>query len=257
VTSRWNTALIWPVVCAAGCLLGGSAGAASPRIKPDDKKADAKTKDEKDKDEKEKDNKALKEAAWKGDAATVLALIKKGADVQWRDPADNGKTPLTKCILLGKLDMVKLLVEHGADINYPDGSNRYPVYFCHAQRDKKKAIEMLEFVLSKGGNKDLNREPGMLVSLCDHEMGPPELIPILVKAGADPNLNFKQKQTNALGAAIQAKKPELRLAYVKALIENKADVNFKDRKGMSPLSWAKKVGDKDVIDLLIKSGAKE
>jgi uncharacterized protein len=213
-------------------------------------------KDDKAPDEKTKNNKALKEAAGKGDVATVLALIKKGADVQWRDTTDNGKTALVKSILFGRLEVVKVLLENGADIHYPDGSNRYPVYFCHPHRDKKKAIELLNFVLSKGGDKDLNREPGMLVSLCDHEMGPPELIPILVKAGADPNLHFKSKQVTPLIAAIQAKKAELRLAYVKVLIENKADVNFKDKKGMSPLQWAKKGGDKEVIDLLEKAGAK-
>ena len=208
-------------------------------------------------DDKTELNKALKEAAGLGKVATVKELIKKGADVQYRDPKDNGKTPLVKSILAGRLDVVKVLLENGADINYPDGSNRYPVYFCHPHRNKEKAVELLKFVLSKGGDKDLNREPGMLVSLCDHEMGPPELIPILVKAGANPNLIFKSKQATPLIAAIQAKKPEMRLGYVKALIENKADANFKDKKGVSPLTWAKKVGDKEVIELLEKAGAKE
>jgi len=97
----------------------------------------------------------------------------------------------------------------------------------------------------------------MLVSLCDHEMGPPELIAILVAAGADPNLNFKSKPVTPLIAAIQAKKPEFRLGYIKALLDNKADVNFKDKKGMSPLKWAKKEGDQEIIELLEKAGAKE
>ena len=213
-------------------------------------------KDAKADDDKTQLNRALKVAAGLGKVDTVKELLKKGADVQWRDPKDNGKTPLVKSILFGRLDVVKVLLENGADINYPDGSNRYPVYFCHPHRDKEKAVELLKFVLSKGGDKDLNREPGMLVSLCDHEMGPPELIPILVGAGANPNLIFKSKQATPLIAAIQAKKPEMRLAYVKALIENKADVNFKDKKGISPLTWAKKVGDKEVIELLEKAGAK-
>jgi len=235
--NAWKILIILSIVC----------GTVQAQEKKEDKPADA----------REMDNKTLKEAAGKGDLATVLAMIKKGADVQWRDPKDNGKTPLVKSILLGKLDVVKVLLENGADINYPDGSNRYPVYFCHPHRDKQKAVELLTFVLSKGGAKDLNREPGMLVSLCDHEMGPPELIPILVEAGANPNLIFKGKAVTPLIAAIQAKKPELRLAYVKALIDNKADVNFKDKKGMSPLQWAKKGGDKDVIELLEMAGAKE
>jgi ankyrin repeat protein len=70
-------------------------------------------------------------------------------------------------------------------------------------------------------------------------------------------MHFKSKEATPLTAAIQAKKPELRAAYVKALIENKADVNFKDKKGMSPLQWAKKVGDKTIIEMLENAGAKE
>lgn len=244
----------WKTMVVCGALWGGAAAsqaqqgatAAAPEKTPDNSE-----------DPKIKDNKALKEAAGKGDVSTVLALIKKGADVQWRDPSDNGKTALVKSILMGKLEVAKVLLDNGADINYPDGSDRYPVYFCHPHRDKEKAIELLKFVLAKGGDKDLNREPGMLVSLCDHEMGPPELIPILIDAGADPNLHFKSKQVTPLIAAIQAKKPELRLAYMKALIDNKADVNFKDKKGVSPLQWAKKIGDKGAIDLLEKAGAKD
>jgi len=207
-------------------------------------------------DEKTQLNRALKEAAGLGKVAEVAELIKKGADVQWRDPKDNGKTPLVKSILFGRLPVVKFLLDHGADIHYPDGSDRYPVYFCHPHREKDKAIELLKYVLSRGGDKDLNREPGMLVSLCDHEMGPPELIPILVEAGANPNLIFKQKQVTPLIAAIQAKHPEFRHGYVKTLIENKADVNFKDKRGVTPLQWAKKIGDQELIDMLEKAGAK-
>jgi uncharacterized protein len=239
----WKNRVALLIVCAV--VLGG--GTARAQVKKDDKPDDEKT----------QMNRELKEAAGLGRLAVVRELIQKGADVQWRDPKDNGKTALVKSILLEKLDVVKVLLENGADINYPDGSGRYPVYFCHPHRDKAKAIEMLKFVLSKGGDRDLNREPGMLVSLCDHEMGPPELIPILVEAGANPNLVFKQKAVTPLIAAIQAKKPEFRLGYVKTLIENKADVNFKDKKGVSPLQWAKKIGDPQVVELLEKAGAKE
>ena len=100
----------------------------------------------------------------------------------------------------------------------------------------------------------------MLVSLCDHGQGSAELIPIIIKAGVSPD-EFKGTVTPLI-AAIQldpkVRRPEIARAYVKALIENKADVNLKDKKEkMSPLQWAKKRGDKEIIEMLENAGAKE
>ena len=53
------------------------------------------------------------------------------------------------------MEVVKVLLENGADINYPDGSGRYPVYFCCISTN----VDMLKFLLSKGGDKDINRGP--------------------------------------------------------------------------------------------------
>jgi ankyrin repeat protein len=100
----------------------------------------------------------------------------------------------------------------------------------------------------------------MLVSLCDHGQGNPEFIPILIKAGVNPNES--KSGVTPLIAAIQLdpkiRKPEIARAYVRALIENKADVNLRDKKEkQSPLQWAKKRGDKEIIEMLEKAGAKE
>jgi uncharacterized protein len=214
-------------------------------------------KDDKADDEKTQLNKALKMAASLGKVEMVKDLLKKGADIQWRDPSDNGKTPLVRAILGDKFEVVKVLLENGADINYPDGSGRYPVYFFCISTN----VEMLKYFLAKGGDKDINRGPfPMLVSLCDHGQGSAEMIPIIIKAGVSPD-EFKGTLTPLI-AAIQldpkVRRPEIARAYVKALIENKADVNLKDKKEkMSPLQWAKRRGDKEIIEMLEKAGAKE
>ena len=199
-------------------------------------------------------NKALKTAASLGKVELVKDLLKQGADIQWRDSADNGKTPLVKAVLGGRLEVVKVLLDNGADINYPDGSGRYPVYFCCIGTN----VELLNFLLAKGGDKDINRGPfPILVSLCDHGQGSAEFIPIMVRAGADPNA-FKGTVTPLI-AAIQldpkVRRPEIARSYVKALTENKADVNLRDkREKMSPLQWAKKRGDAEIVEMLEKAG---
>lgn len=203
-------------------------------------------------------NKALKMAASLGQIDKIKELLRQGADIQWRDKTDNGKTPLTRAVLGGRFEAVKLLIDSGADIHYPDGSGRYPIYFCCIGTN----VELLQYLLDKGGDRDLNRGPfPMLVSLCDHGQASAEFIPILIKAGIDPN-EFKGPVTPLI-ASLQldpkVRKPEVVRAYVKALIENRADVNLRDKgkDKLSPLGWAKKRGDQEVIDMLAKAGAKE
>ncbi|MBS0262902.1 MAG: ankyrin repeat domain-containing protein [Planctomycetes bacterium] len=201
-------------------------------------------------------NRELMKAASSGKVPQVRELLKKGADLEWRDPGDNGKTALTKAVVLDRFAVVKVLIEHGADVNYPDGSGRYPVYFCVITRN----IEMLNYLLERGGKKDVNRGPApMLVSLCDHGQGAAEMIPILIKAGADPNA-FKGPVTPLI-AAIQldpkVRKPEIARSYVKALLANQANVNLKDKKGKSPLAWARQRGDQEIIEMLIQAGAQD
>ena len=208
-------------------------------------------------DEKARIGKALVDAASLGKLEAVKDLLAKGADIHFRDPASNGKTPLTKSVVLGKFEVVKYLIENGADIHHPDGSGRYPVYFCCIGSN----VEMLRYLLAKGGDQDLNRGPfPMLVSLCEHGQASPEFIPILIKAGISPD-EFSQHFTPLIGALRldqKVRKPEVIRAYVKALIENKADVNLRDKKEkMTPLQWAKKLGDQEIIDMLVKAGAKE
>lgn len=214
-------------------------------------------------DPKTKDNRDLVLAAYQGNFPALQALLKKGVDPNWIDPRPFHKTALTAAALSGRLNTVKALVENGADVNLPDNSGRYPVCFAfHSNRDNKdKAIELLQFLLAKGADKSLNNESGrILVYLCSHGVEHPDMIEFLVKAGADPNLRCQAKSMSGwtpLTAAIRHGNPKQRMGLCKALIASKADVNFKDGRGMSPLQWAKKGGDKELIALLEQTGAKE
>ena len=200
-------------------------------------------------DEQLKLNKALKDATQKVDLDTMKDLLKKGADPNWQDPDDNGKTALIRAIFTHKVEVARLLLDNGADIHVPaaSGQKRYPVLYAGVIG----TVEMAEFILSRGGDKDVNKEPGLLGSLCAHGDSPAKMITLMVKAGADPDVLYEKAVP--LIAAIKKGRAD----YVKALIEAKADVNWKDKKGKSVLQYAIDKEDKEIITLLKDAGAKE
>src|SRR5690242_2023414 len=64
-------------------------------------------------DEQTRLNKALVDAAAVGKLETVKELLKQRADIHYRDPSANGKTPLVRAVMSGKLELVKFLLESG------------------------------------------------------------------------------------------------------------------------------------------------
>lgn len=106
--------------------------------------------------------------------ATVLALIKEGADVNYQAPC--GETALTAAVSGGVVPFVKALISAGADVNVREtSSGQTPLMFA-----------------AMNGN---------------HEM-----VRLLLNAGADVNarivLNGQELQENALSAALNNNHPE-------------------------------------------------
>jgi ankyrin repeat protein len=207
---------------------------------------------------------ALCRAAEGGKTAEVLALIKRGAPVDVHGPT-GGKTPLVLAILHRHPDTVRALLEHGADVHYADGSQRFPIYFCHIS-----TVEIMKMILARGGSREVDYYAGAtdkapkgigktcLGSVCAYGQGSPEMIPLLVKAGADPNKKYLYLKSTPLILAIENERKGFNNAvYIKALIDNGADVNLKSDKGVSPLQAARTRNDPAVIELLEKAGAKE
>jgi ankyrin repeat protein len=207
---------------------------------------------------------ALCAAAERGKTAEVLALIKKGAPVNAHGPT-YGKTPLVLAILHRHPETVRALLANGADVHCADGSQRYPMYYCHIS-----TVEIMKMILARGGDREVNYYAGAtdkdprgigktcLGSVCAYGQGAPEMIPLLVKAGADPNKKYLYLKSTPLILAIENERKGFDHAvYVKVLIDNGADVNLRNDKGVSPLQAARKKNDPKVIELLEKAGAKE
>jgi len=136
-------------------------------------------------------NEELLDAVRKGDAPGVEALIVKGASVNasWR----YGETPLFFACDRGFTPVVKVLLEHGAEVNVEDSFDGMTPVTRAADKDRVDIVKML---LARGANAD-----SVLI------MGAEEGKPALVKAALDAGTVKKESLSWALAAAIREKQP--------------------------------------------------
>ncbi|XP_012512958.1 PREDICTED: arf-GAP with coiled-coil, ANK repeat and PH domain-containing protein 3 isoform X3 [Propithecus coquereli] len=67
-------------------------------------------------------------AARTGDLPALVAALAHGAEVNWVDAEDEGKTPLVQAVLGGSLIACEFLLQNGADVNQRDSRGRAPLH---------------------------------------------------------------------------------------------------------------------------------
>ena len=74
----------------------------------------------------QKFNKAFWDACANGDFATVCAEIKKGADINYQN--GDGRTGLMRAAKRDYKDIVRVLLDNGAEVNLEDNKERPPLW---------------------------------------------------------------------------------------------------------------------------------
>jgi hypothetical protein len=94
-------------------------------------------------------------AAFSGQAKSIHALAKQGANLNARAADADGGTPLHWAIKMGRVEMVKALLDAGADINATDARNRTPLDFTAVDpwNAKQQKLEIAKLLESKGARK--------------------------------------------------------------------------------------------------------
>lgn len=67
-------------------------------------------------------------AARTRDLPALAAALAHGAEVNWADAEDEGKTPLVQAVLGGSLIVCEFLLQNGADVNQRDSRGRSPLH---------------------------------------------------------------------------------------------------------------------------------
>lgn len=167
----------------------------------------------------------------KPDALKIL--LEHGADVNVESA--NGLTPLQTASCKGNMEICKILMEAGATVDYE--SLRRAAW--------SKDIELCSLYLEHGNISLENTD--ILTRIYNSNE---DIIRFLLKAGASPNVRDKEGRTPLHDAVDNSK-----IESVKMLLQAGADVNAKDNNGNTPLSIAAEMSCMKLCKLLLEAGA--
>jgi ankyrin repeat protein len=188
----------------------------------------------------------IHELAQKGDLEGVKTLIEQNPElVNARDK--DSRTPLHWACRGVHLEVVKFLVEKGADVNAEDSNKVVPLHSL-AVRNSAKAIELL---LAKGADVDAKDYGGNTALHFAAIYNAADAAVILIKKGADIEIREDYGRTPLLLCARERGGPET----IRIFLEAGADVNARDKFQASPLDLAAWRGKKEVVDILLDKGA--
>jgi hypothetical protein len=148
--------------------------------------------------------------------------IKKGANVNALN--ENSHTPLIRAVINGQKEIVEILLNAGADINYEESLSQGNSLFFAVS---KKMMEIAEILLSHGAKIYSEKFNCMLLAV---QLDSPEIVKALLKHGADPLQKFNYgDEDDATLLMIAAQ--EGSLSVMPLLIEAGVDVNARDSLG--------------------------
>ena len=168
-------------------------------------------------------------------------LADSGIDVNCAAPNQYTSTPLHYASLNGHLEVAKLLLEKGANVNCQDDCKWTPLHYA----SESGHLEVAKLLLEKGANvicQDIRKlTPLHYASMKGHL----EVVKLLLEKGANINSQNSHNDTPLYIAAFTGKKE-----LVKLLLDNGCDINLKDKDGKTAEEIAVSEGYHEIVELI-------
>lgn len=184
---------------------------------------------------------ALHDAVATNDAAALATAIATVSDINERNGDE--ATALFLAAEAGRIDLVKSLIDKGADIETGGSSGRSPLMIAAAEGN----LDIMDLLLSKGADIECSTHKTgwtCLMSAAWYSRG--DAARVLIKKGADIHKRNEDGSTALSIAAGQEGNVEL----VRQLIKLGADFQSADNYGFTPLFRAKQAEEAQTQELL-------
>ena len=216
------------------------------------------------------------ENARQGNLAAVKSFLAAGIDPNVRD--DEGGTALIAAVTGNQGDIVKLLLDKGADVNAKNKNGETALFWAPPMEGAGDVIRLL---LEKGADTNIESSRGITPVMNAASKRQVDVVKILIESGAD--INRKNKENiGALGLAARANSMEIvHLLMTRGVAFSSEDAGevltmaalrgrhdvidfFKGRgvsidtfdgTGNNALIWAIGGGRVDVVEFLLRKGA--
>uniref|UniRef100_A0A674ASL5 Ankyrin 1 n=1 Tax=Salmo trutta TaxID=8032 RepID=A0A674ASL5_SALTR len=157
-----------------------------------------------------------------------------------------GFTPLHVACKYGKVDVVELLLERGANPNAAGKNGLTPLHVAVHHNN----LDVVKLLVSKGGNAHSTARNGYTPLHIAAKQNQMEAAGCLLQYGASANAESLQGVT-PLHLASQEGQPDM----VALLISKQGNVNLGNKNGLTPLHLVAQEGHVGIADTLVKQGA--
>jgi ankyrin repeat protein len=182
-----------------------------------------------------------------GDLKQVQAVLAAGGIAINAKAGPEESTALTLAAGRGHVEMVRLLLSKGADIDARTKRLETPLFFA-ARQGHHAVVALLVDAMAATDLTDLEGRTPLIVAA---GAGHLEVVKLLLDAGANPNATMGTGES-PMFLAVQGDHLEI----MKVLLEMGSLVSSLTRDGESPLSVARKRGNKEVLAFLEKNHAR-
>ncbi|OQB68781.1 MAG: Phosphocholine transferase AnkX [Spirochaetes bacterium ADurb.Bin133] len=189
------------------------------------------------------------------DIDAINGLLKTDVDVNNTSGSSWGYTPLCYAVYLKNIDIARLLIESGANVNKISINGETPLKIACSAYKLPPIDDMVKLLLDNGADLNIYDKGKDGPLHCAAMYNQPEAVKLLVQNGADVNVKGNYGRTPLIYSASSARLPEM----VKFLIDSGADVNATNDSGENALFEliTREESNAEIAKILLDNGIKK